>query len=102
MFTNFVVVKNLITFPLKQSIVLDEFFNDLDKSNKLNTQNKKPKKKKNVYDTAADLYNDLQETYFKEYYDLSDSEGKKWKTNMILIIHFLKHIIMMSGLKMKN
>ena len=27
---------------------------------------------------------------------------KKWSTNMILLIYFLKHIIMITGLKIKN
>ena len=50
-----------------------EFFNDLDKFNKLRTQ----KEKKNVYDTFSELYNNLLERYFDEYYDLSDAKRIK-------------------------
>ena len=42
---------------------------------------KKQKRKKNVYDTALELYNDLLGIYFDEYSDLSDPERKKWGAN---------------------
>ena len=58
-----VIVKNLKTF-----------LNDLDKFNKLKTLKEKAEKKKtNVYDKASELYNDLLQKYFDEYYDLSDA-----------------------------
>ena len=60
-------------------------------------------KRSNVYNIAAELFNDLLGIYFLEYYELSDAKGKKIEIrNMILISYFLKHIIMVSGLKMKN
>ena len=55
-FANIIVkLKNLITFPLNQSILLlSNFFNDLVKFNNLKTE----KEKVNVYDNASELYND--------------------------------------------
>ena len=55
-FTNIIVkLKNLMTFPLNQSILLlSNFFNDLVKFNNLKTE----KEKVNVYDNASELYND--------------------------------------------
>ena len=55
-FTNIIVIlKNLITFPLNQSILLlSNFFNDLVNFNNLKTE----KEKVNVYDNASELYND--------------------------------------------
>ena len=55
-----------------------------------------------VLNTASELYNNLLEIYFDEYYELSDAKRNKMKNNVILKSHFLKHIIMMTGLKMKN
>ena len=56
-----------------------------------------------MYDTASELYSDLQQTYFAEYYDLSDAERKKkWSTNINLKSCFLRHKNMMTGLKMMN
>ena len=66
-FTNFtVIIKNLITFLLNQSIIFQStFFNDLNKLNKLKPTKEETQKKKqtNVYDTASELYNDLLEIY---------------------------------------
>ena len=57
------IVKNLKTF-----------LNDLDKFNKLKLLKEKAEKKKtNVYHKASELYNDLLQKYFDEYYDLSDA-----------------------------
>ena len=33
---------------------------------------------------------------------LSDAKRKSWVINMILLIYFLKHIAMITGLKVKN
>ena len=44
------------------------------------SQNHKKRKKKiekNVYDTSSECFNDLLETYFDEYYDLSDAKRSK-------------------------
>ena len=65
-----------LSFKSKYSF-LAELFNDLNKFNKLKTQKEKKKKKGNVYDTVSQFYNELLGTYFDEYYDLSDTEGKK-------------------------
>ena len=59
-------------------------------------------KKKNVYDPASELYNELLGTYFDEYYYLSDAERKKWSVNINLKSYFLKHAIVMNDLKMKK
>ena len=45
---------------------------------------KKQKRKKNVYDTALELYNDLLGIYFDEYSDISHAEKKKWSANINL------------------
>ena len=99
-FTNIIVIlKNLITFPLNQSILLlSNFFNDLVNFNNLKTE----KEKVNVYDNASELYNDYLKIQFDQYYELSDAKREKLSPNMILIIYFLRHIIMMSDLKMNN
>ena len=61
-----------------------DFFNDLNKFNKLKTEKEKTKKKKitNAYDTVSGLYNDLLGINFDEYYDLSDAERKKIKARI--------------------
>ena len=51
---------------------LFEFFNGLNNFNKLITKKEETlKKKTNVHDPASDLYNELLEIYFNEYYYLS-------------------------------
>ena len=66
------IVKNLITFLSNQSILFWANF-----LIKLKIQKEKTKKKKiNVYETAAELYNDFPETYFDGYNELSDAKGK--------------------------
>ena len=57
----------------KYSFLVD-FFNDLDKFSNLKTLKEK---NTNVYDTASELHNDLLETCFGEYNDLSDAKGSK-------------------------
>ena len=48
-----------LSFSSKYSF-LANFFNDLEKLNKLKTLKEKPEKKEiNVYDKASDLYNDF-------------------------------------------
>ena len=61
-----------------------DFFNDLNKFNKLKAEKEKTKKKKitNAYDTVSGLYNDLLGINFDEYYDLSDAERKKIKARI--------------------
>ena len=47
--------------------------------NKLKLKHKKKnqkEKKINVYDAASELYNELWETYFDEYNELSDAKRK--------------------------
>ena len=59
---------------------LAEFIEDFDKFSKLKTKRKNKKDvndKKNVNDTSSGLYNNLLETYFDEYYDLSDAKRSK-------------------------
>ena len=52
---------------------------------------------------ASKIYNEYLETYFDQYTAVSDNKNVSWVINMILLIHFLLiHIIMMTGLKMKN
>ena len=86
----------MITFLSNQSILFQPtYFNDLNKFNKLKTQNEKTNK-------ASELYSDLLQKYFDENYDLLDAERINWNTNINLKSYFLKHIIMMRGLKMKN
>ena len=65
-FTNIIVIsKKFDRFSLKSKYsFLANIFNDLDKFTRVKTQ----KEKRNVYDTASELYNDLVETYFKEKY----------------------------------
>ena len=49
---------------------------------------KKQKRKKNVYDTALELYNDLLGIYFDEYSDISDAEKKmecKYKPRKLVL-----------------
>ena len=41
------------------------------------TTERKCKKEKKVYHTASELYNDLSEIYFDEYYDLSGAKRSK-------------------------
>ena len=53
---------------------LSNFSNDLDKFSRLKPQQQK---KKNVYNTASELYNDLLETYFDVYYDLWDAKRSR-------------------------
>ena len=69
-----------------------DFFNDLNKFNKLKTEKEKTKKKKitNAYDTVSGLYNDLLGIHFDEYYDLSDAERKKSKHEYKPKMLFLK------------
>ena len=50
-----------------------------------------------VYDNGSEL-----ESYFDKYKTLSDAKKESWVINMILLICFLSHIIMTSGLKIKN
>ena len=68
-----------LSFKSKYSF-LAEFFNDLNKFNKLKTRRKNTKEKTNVYDTASELYNDLLETYFDEYYYLLEAERNKMES----------------------
>ena len=63
---------------------------------------KRTKKKKSLYDNALGLYNDFLEIYFDQYMALSDAKRKSWEINMILLIYFLKHIAMITGLKVTN
>ena len=65
-FTNIIVIsKKFDRFSLKPKYsFLANIFNDLDKFTRVKTQ----KEKRNVYDTASELYNDLVETYFKQKY----------------------------------
>ena len=65
----------MIAFLSKYSL-LAKFFNDLNKFNKLKTQ--KEKQKRNVH-KALELHNEFLETYFNEYYGLSNAERKKIK-----------------------
>ena len=62
-FTNIIVIlKKFDSLSLKPKYsFLANIFNDLDKFTSVN-------QKRNVYDTALELYNDLVETYFKEKY----------------------------------
>ena len=79
-FTNIIViVKNLVTFFFKSKYsFLDEFFDDLDKFNKLNLEKESTAEKKiNEYKKASELYNDFLGIYFEEYYVLSDDKRKK-------------------------
>ena len=83
---------------------LDEFFKGLNKFNKLKTQKEKTKTKKiNVYDVASELYNEMLETCFDEYNELSDAKRKNIKLNYDPVNYFLLiHIITITGLKMNN
>ena len=38
-----------------------------------------------MYERTSELYNDLVETYFNEYYDLSDAERKKMKLKKLFL-----------------
>ena len=55
-----------------------------------------------VYDNALELYNEYLDIYFDEYKALSDAKKGKLGNKYDPINLFLKHITMMSGLKMKN
>ena len=39
-----------------------------------------------MYNTAIELYNDLLESYFAEYYELQDAKRNKMVPNIILLI----------------
>ena len=57
---------------------LANLFDDLDKFNKLKPQNKETKEKENkCVDKAFDLYSDLVEMYFDEYYEVSHKKKVK-------------------------
>ena len=66
-----------LSFKSKYSF-LRNFLNDLNKFKKLKTIKQETKKKKtNVHNTASQLYNELLETHFHEYYYLSHAKRKK-------------------------
>ena len=65
---------NNISYKLNYSF-LTIFLKVLNKFTKLKPQKEK-KKKKNVYDAASESYNELLETYFDEYNELSDAKRK--------------------------
>ena len=61
---------------------LHEFSNDSNKLRRLKiikeeTENKPKKKNTIVYHTVSELYNELVETYFNQYYYLSHAKEKK-------------------------
>ena len=71
-------IKKFDNLSLKSKYsILAEFFNDFGKLTELKTQKEKKKEKTNVYDTVSELYNDLLEIYFDQYYDLSDVKRSK-------------------------
>ena len=78
LFTNIIVIlKHFLSFKSK-NLFLANFFDDLDKFNKLKPQKEETiDKTKNEYDTVLELYNGLLETYFDEYFDLSDAKRSK-------------------------
>ena len=79
------------------------FYSNLNKFNNLNPQKKVQKRRKGtLYDNASEIYNEYLEIYFDEYKVLSDAKKESWVINMVLLIYFLKHIIMIPSLKMKN
>ena len=69
---------------------LANFFNDLDKFNKLKTKRKNAKKTTSVYNTSSELHNNLIEIYFDEYYDVSDGERKNMEPKYDFDRLFLK------------
>ena len=55
-----------------------------------------------VYDTASELYNKLLVKYFMNAIIYQMQKEEKWTANVNLKTYFLKHIIMITSLKMKN
>ena len=55
-----------------------------------------------MYDTASELYIELQETYFDECNKLFDAKRKNIELKYDPVNLFLKDIIMNTGLKMNN
>ena len=55
-----------------------------------------------VYDAASELYNKLLVKYFMNAIIYQMQKEEKWRANMNLKIYFLKDIIMITSLKMKN
>ena len=55
-----------------------EFFRDLNNLSKLKAETEKPKinKERNVYDAASKLDNEVLETYFDKYNELSDAKER--------------------------
>ena len=69
-------LENLKAFVLNQSILFQP--SDSDKFRKVDLQKENTKeKKRNVHNTASELYNDLLQTYFGEYCDLLDAKRSK-------------------------
>ena len=68
----------------------------------MKTHKKAKKKRTNVYNTASELYNDLLEIYFDEYYELSDAKRDKMKCKYDPKKLFLETYNYWSGLKIKN
>ena len=83
----------------RSNLVYDSRYSFYDHYNKTH---KKKKKKNSLHDNALGLYNEFLEIYFDQYMALSDAKRKSWVINMILLIYFLKHIAMITGLKVKN
>ena len=52
-----------------------------------------------MYNTASELYNDLLETHFDEYYYLSNTKSSKMDPTMILMIKLLINLTMVNSTK---
>ena len=64
---------------------LANFFDNLDKFNKLKTHKEKTEKRKtNMYNTALELYNYFIGICFDEYYELQDVKRRKNKCDLII------------------
>ena len=83
--------------------ILLSFYIDFNKFNILNPQKNSVEKEKKatVYDNASELSSKYLERYFDEYKAVPNAKKKTWVTDIIQI-YFLKHIIVISGLNMKN
>ena len=82
--------------------ILLSFYSDLNKFHNLNHQKESTKQKKaTVYDNALEPYKEYLEIYFYQYKTLSDAKKELGK-NITLLILSLKHIVIMSSLKMRN
>ena len=95
--------KDLNSLSLKPNyLLLFSFYSNLNKFNNLNQRKENNKEeKRSVYNNASELYRDYLEIYFDEYKVFSN--GKKSRViNIILLIYLLKHVIMISGFKVKN